>query len=83
LSDPDLVRCYYSDDNFERLARARKLGSDLGVAPTAIALAYVLAQDFPTFALIGPRSIEETRSSTDALSLKLTPEQVAWLDLRV
>ncbi|WP_138945310.1 aldo/keto reductase [Plantibacter sp. M259] len=83
LSDPDLVRCYYSDDNFERLARARQLGSELGVAPTAIALAYVLAQDFPTFALIGPRSIEETRSSTDALSLKLTPEQVAWLDLRV
>ncbi|WP_426737687.1 aldo/keto reductase [Plantibacter sp. 2H11-2] len=83
LSDPDLVRCYYSDDNFERLARARQLGSELGVAPTAIALAYVLAQDFPTFALIGPRSIEETRSSTDALSLRLTPEQVAWLDLRV
>ncbi|WP_314140377.1 aldo/keto reductase [uncultured Plantibacter sp.] len=83
LSDPDLVRCYYSDDNFERLARARQLGTELGVAPTAIALAYVLAQDFPTFALIGPRSIEETRSSTDALSLKLTPEQVAWLDLRV
>lgn len=82
LSDPELVRCYYSDDNFERLARARSLGAELGVAPTAIALAYVLAQDFPTFALIGPRSIEETRSSTDALSLHLTPEQVAWLDLR-
>ncbi|MGK9147657.1 aldo/keto reductase [Plantibacter flavus] len=82
LSDPELVRCYYSDDNFERLARARSLGAELGVAPTAIALAYVLAQDFPTFALIGPRSIEETRSSTDALSLRLTPEQVAWLDLR-
>ena len=82
-SDAELVRCYYSDDNFERLRRAGELGNTLGVAPTAIALAYVLAQDFPTFALIGPRSIEETRSSTDALSLKLTPEQVAWLDLRV
>jgi aryl-alcohol dehydrogenase-like predicted oxidoreductase len=81
-SDPELVRCYYSDGNFERLARARALGEKLGVAPTAIALAYVLAQRFPTFALIGPRSIDETRSSTDASTVELTPEQVAWLDLR-
>jgi aryl-alcohol dehydrogenase-like predicted oxidoreductase len=81
-SDPELVRCYYSDGNFERLARARALGAELGVAPTAIALAYVLAQPFPTFALIGPRSVEETRSSAEAASVALTPEQVAWLDLR-
>ena len=26
LSDPELVRCYYSNDNFERLSRAEKLG---------------------------------------------------------
>jgi aryl-alcohol dehydrogenase-like predicted oxidoreductase len=81
-SDPELVRCFYSDDNFERLARARTLGTELGVAPTAIALAYVLAQRFPTFALIGPRSIDETRSSMNASTVRLTPEQVAWLDLR-
>jgi aryl-alcohol dehydrogenase-like predicted oxidoreductase len=80
--DPELVRCYYTDGNFERLARARELGAKLGVAPTAIALAYVLAQRFPTFALIGPRSIEETGSSTDAATVHLTPEQVDWLDLR-
>jgi aryl-alcohol dehydrogenase-like predicted oxidoreductase len=60
-SDPELVRCYYSDGNFERLARARTLGTELGVAPTAIALAYVLAQPFPTFALGGPRSVDDLR----------------------
>ncbi|GAA5128268.1 aldo/keto reductase [Pseudonocardia adelaidensis] len=81
-SDPELVRCFYSDGNFERLARARTLGAQLGVTPTAIALAYVLAQPFPTFALIGPRSVDETRSSTEAARVQLTPEQVAWLDLR-
>ena len=48
-SDAELVRCYYSDDNFERLRRADELGDDLGVAATAIALAYVLNQPFPTF----------------------------------
>lgn len=82
VSDAELVRCYYSDDNFERLARARSLASELGVAPTAVALAYVLAQSFPTFALIGPRSVEETRTSMAGLAVDLTPEQVRWLDLR-
>lgn len=81
-SDAELVRCYYSDDNFERLARARQLAAELGVAPTAIALAYVLAQTFPTFPLFGPRSIEETRTSMAGLDVTLTDEQVRWLDLR-
>jgi predicted dehydrogenase/aryl-alcohol dehydrogenase-like predicted oxidoreductase len=82
LSDPDLVRCYYSDDNFERLRRAEELGSELGVPATAIALAFVLNQPFPTFPLIGPRSISETRSSMRGLGVELTEQQAAWLDLK-
>ena len=50
--------------------------------PTAIALAFVLHQPFPTFPLIGPRSIAETASSMAGLGVELSPEQVAWLDLR-
>ncbi|WP_375390140.1 aldo/keto reductase [uncultured Amnibacterium sp.] len=80
--DAELVRCYYGDDNFERLRRAEQLGAELGVPATAVALEYVLAQPFPTFALFGPRTIEEARSSMRGLSVELTPEQVAWLDLR-
>lgn len=81
-SDAELVRCYYSDENFERLRRAETLGAERGVPTTAIALAYVLAQPFPTFPLFGPRTIEETRSSMRGLTVDLTPEEVAWLDLR-
>ncbi|MET0694041.1 MAG: aldo/keto reductase [Propionibacteriaceae bacterium] len=80
-SDAELVRCYYSDDNFERLRRAEKLGAEYGVAATAIALAFVLHQPFPTFPLFGPRSIAESRSSMAGLGVELSPEQVAWLDL--
>jgi aryl-alcohol dehydrogenase-like predicted oxidoreductase/predicted dehydrogenase len=80
--DAELVRCYYSDDNFERLRRATQLGDELGVPATAVALAYVLAQPFPTFPLFGPRTIAEARSSMTGLTIDLTPEQVAWLDLR-
>lgn len=81
-SDEELVRCYYSDENFERLDRARTLAAEFGVAPTAVALAYVLAQSFPTFPLFGPRAIEETRTSMAGLEITLTAAQVRWLDLR-
>ncbi|HEY6740633.1 MAG TPA: aldo/keto reductase, partial [Actinopolymorphaceae bacterium] len=81
-SDPELVRCWYSDDNFVRLERARELAAARGVAPTAVALAYVLHQQFPTFPLIGPRRISETVSSFDALTVELTADEVRWLDLR-
>ncbi|WP_394214136.1 aldo/keto reductase [Brachybacterium vulturis] len=80
-SDAELVRCYYSDENFERLARAEELGREHGVPATAIALAFVLHQKFPTFALFGPRSIAEMRSSTLGLGVELTEDQLAWLDL--
>jgi aryl-alcohol dehydrogenase-like predicted oxidoreductase/predicted dehydrogenase len=81
-SDSEMVRCYYSDDNFERLRRATELGRELGVPATAVALAYVLHQPFPTFPLFGPRTIAEARSSMQGLTVELSPQTVAWLDLR-
>jgi len=41
-----------------------------------------LHQPFPTFPLIGPRQISETVSSLQGLTVALSPEQVAWLDLK-
>lgn len=80
-SDEELVRCWYSPDNFERLERVNTLAAARGAPPIAVALAYVLAQPFPTFPLIGPRTLAETRSSFEALSIALTPAEVAWLNL--
>ena len=53
LSDPDLVRRYYSDDNFERLRRAEKLGRD-GRAGHRDRAGFRPGQPFPTFPLFGP-----------------------------
>ena len=80
-SDPELVRCWYSDDNFLRLDRANALAQKRGVLPINIALAYVLAQPFPTFPLIGPRTLSETRTSLPGLTVDLTPDEVRWLNL--
>ena len=82
MTDSEMVRCYYSADNFERLQRVRAIAASRGVSPTSVALAYVLHQPFPTFALIGPRRLSETRTSMETLELELSPREVEWLDLR-
>jgi len=76
-----MVRVWYNAGNFERLARASALGIQKGVSANTIALAYVLCQPFPTFALIGPRTQEETRTSIGALEIALTQEELQWLNL--
>jgi aryl-alcohol dehydrogenase-like predicted oxidoreductase len=78
----ELVRCWYSPDNFRRLERAQQLATEHGVQATTIALAYVLAQPFPTFALVGPADSAELRTSIEALHVELTDDELHWLDLR-
>jgi len=77
----ELQRTWFAEDNFERRRRALSLASSLGVNAINIALAYVLRQAFPVFALIGPRTLSELDSCITALALKLTATQIAWLNL--
>ncbi|WP_337099327.1 aldo/keto reductase [Paenibacillus sp. YIM B09110] len=77
----DLVRVFYSDDNWERLERAKQLAADKGVSAIQIALAYVLNQSFPTCALIGAQSTEELQSCDEGSLIKLTRAEMDWLDL--
>ncbi|MEX1015873.1 MAG: aldo/keto reductase [Phycisphaeraceae bacterium] len=79
--DKSLVECWYSDDNFQRRERAIELAKKYDVLPINIAAAYVLCQPSPIFALFGPRTLEELRTSLPALDVPLTPEEVQWLNL--
>lgn len=81
LSDPEFVRCWYSDDNFKRLSRARQMAKKLNVLPLSIALAYVLHQPTPTFPLIGPLTVTEAKTSMAALEIQLTLADLRWLNL--
>ncbi len=83
LDDKDLVRCWYSPDNFQRLERARELAKKKKVLPINIALAYVLCQPFPTYALIGPRLLSETRTTLAGLDVELTGEEMKWVNLEI
>jgi predicted dehydrogenase/aryl-alcohol dehydrogenase-like predicted oxidoreductase len=76
----ELVRCWYSDKNFARRDRAIELAQQLGKNLIHVALAFVLAQDFPSIPLIGPRTLGELDDSLKAFEFELTAQQVAWLD---
>jgi predicted dehydrogenase/aryl-alcohol dehydrogenase-like predicted oxidoreductase len=78
--DEEIVRCWYSDRNFERRDRAIELAKKLGCSPIHIALAYVIAQPFPMIPLIGPRTVAELEDSLSALRIQLSPDQVRWLE---
>lgn len=77
----DLVRVFYSDDNWERYRRAEKLAAEKGVTTIQIALAYVLNQPFPACALIGAQNRDELTSCEEGAKLRLTQEELDWLDL--
>jgi predicted dehydrogenase/aryl-alcohol dehydrogenase-like predicted oxidoreductase len=81
--DAEMVRVWYSPDNFERQKRVNDLAQRRNVLPINIALAYVLCQPFPTYALIGPRRLSETESSLRGLDVELSAEERKWLDLEI
>ena len=75
-----VVRTWFNETNFQRLARAYELSAGKGVTSTQIALAYVLNQPLNVFALIGPQTLVETDTSAQALQAVLTPEELSWLE---
>ena len=77
----DLERVWFNEANFQRVARAQELAAKKGISANQIALAYVLCQPLNLFALIGPATLDETRTSVAALDIQLTDDEMRWLNL--
>jgi aryl-alcohol dehydrogenase-like predicted oxidoreductase len=71
---------YGSDDNFARLERATSLARERDVTPNQVALAYLLAQAFPVAALVTARNVGQLHDSLGALSVRLSPAELRWLE---
>jgi aryl-alcohol dehydrogenase-like predicted oxidoreductase len=80
IADARTVRCWYDKENFSRMQRLKVLAQARGVTPVQAALAYVLSQPMPTFAVVGPRTMGELRGLVAATHLALTPEELATLE---
>ena len=75
------LSCFDSPDNQERKKRALLLANKMNTTTQNIAGAWPLNLQFPSFALIGPRNIDEINSSLNNLEIKLNYEQLNWLNL--
>lgn len=81
-SDELFVRCYRSAPNLNRLERATELAEERGVTVPQIALAFILNQPLNVFPLVGCYSPEEFQDNVAALDIKLSQDELDWLDLR-
>ncbi|MEZ4670249.1 MAG: aldo/keto reductase [Anaerolineae bacterium] len=80
--DTVCVNSYCYEPNFQRLDRVRQLAAETGLSVAQIAMAYVMNQPMDMYALVGCQTPAEYQANIEALETKLSPETLAWLDLR-
>lgn len=80
VTDEDIARVYYNDDNWNRYDRAEHMAKAKGLSIPEIALAYVANQSYPTSIIAGARSVAELQSCIDAMAVELTTDEMNWLE---
>ena len=78
---PVTVSNHFSEDNFQRQVRAIELARQKGCHPMVIASAYVLGQELPVFALVGPATLEESARTFAVLDVVLSEEEIRWRNI--
>lgn len=81
-SNTEMVESFYCEDNWQRFERTKAVADKYHVHPITVSLAWVINQQFPTAAIIGPETIEELEDSLEALDLKLDVEIYQEIDLK-
>ncbi len=82
ILDDVAIKGYVSDNNFERLRRCEELAMEKGCAVSQIAMAWIYNQKLNTFAVVSTSKGERMRENIDALDMKLTEEEMMYLDLK-
>ncbi len=71
---------YDNDVSRARLARAQQAAERLGATPNQVALAWLRAQPFPVYPILGTTKPDHLADAVGSLKLKLTPAQAQWLE---
>lgn len=78
--DSDVQRVFVNDTNAARLARTKEVGEKYGMSSVQIALAWVLNQPGNVYALCGLRDKANVAENVAAATLKLSPEELRYLE---
>lgn len=77
---PKSKKRFLNDYNIKLFDRVKILAKQKALNPTAIAIAYITSQSFPTVALIGPSSVEQLKETLAAANLVLDKDDLNYLD---
>lgn len=74
------VQEYHCPENVARLAKAERLAAERGCLVSQICLAWLLQQENLVFPIVGPASLRHIESNVKALEIRLTDEDLAYLN---
>lgn len=80
--DTNPIGAYAFESNFQRLDRVKELAKDKGASIPQVSIAYVLRSNPRTHAIIANWEVEQVTDNLKALEIKLTPEEIAWLEMK-
>jgi aryl-alcohol dehydrogenase-like predicted oxidoreductase len=73
---------YGTPENHARRERVQELAKKHGATPAQIALAWLINHPFPVFPIVGNKSVARLTEALQADEIRLTVEELAWLDLK-
>ena len=71
---------YFTDAGWRVIDAVRQVANEINSTPTAVALAWLLAQPFMTAPIIGANSVEQLQGSLAAVAVQLSAEQLEALN---
>jgi aryl-alcohol dehydrogenase (NADP+) len=71
---------YYADDDFVVADRVVEVAGRLGVKPTQVALAWLLAKPGVTAPIVGASKISHLDEAVESLKIQLSPEDIKHLE---
>ena len=72
-------KLYAAPENLRRFDRAHRLAQEKGLGITQVVLGYLLSQPFPTYPVIGPRSVAQLHNSLSAAPVRFTADELGFL----
>jgi aryl-alcohol dehydrogenase-like predicted oxidoreductase len=78
---PSVLSPYDLAATRERLARIRRVMAESGLTLTQVVLGYLRSQPFVTVPIVGPRRVEQLLDSLSAADVRLSPEQVRFVEV--
>lgn len=79
--DDAAMKGYGYPENFERLKRCEELAARKNATVPQIAMAYIFSRKMNTLAVVSTSSETRMRQNIDALHIKLSGEEISYLDL--